>query len=134
MLALRKSVHLGSFLLGIALFTTPLAQEGDKGDLETDPYYKHLHLYFGPDVGYNYIYSHFSDELDKHGFQVDIKGLLSYSWTDITLDAGAGCPWARLRWLGWGIRSLIASGLKQINNYGNDPCQDQRCAKRHINP
>lgn len=77
--------------LGIAItFWAAAAKAAEKGDSENDPFWRRLFIFVGGDGGYNYISSHATDELNKHGYQGDAKGFLSYSWTDFTVDAGGG--------------------------------------------
>jgi outer membrane protein OmpA-like peptidoglycan-associated protein len=55
-----------------------------------DPFLNRLILFVGGDGGFTYISTKDTSELSRKGYQLDAKGLLSYSWSDITLDAGGG--------------------------------------------
>ena len=55
-----------------------------------DPFLHRIHLFGGGDIGYNYLGEGLGNELGKNGYQLNAKGLASYSWTHFTLDSGAG--------------------------------------------
>jgi outer membrane protein OmpA-like peptidoglycan-associated protein len=74
-----------------ATYPTVLRAEGSKkGDPVSDPFWHRLFVFVGGDGGYHFLSSNDAAELSKHGYQIDAKGLLSYSWKDVTADVGGG--------------------------------------------
>jgi outer membrane protein OmpA-like peptidoglycan-associated protein len=79
-----------ALVASLVLTSAAHAQSSAKGDPEKDMFWHNLYLFVGGDVGYNYISTNDAAELNKHGYQLEPKGLLSYSWRDITADVGGG--------------------------------------------
>ncbi len=74
----------------VCAFSTEHAESSIKGDPKTDPFWHRFMLFVGADGGYQYTSSDAAAELSKNGYQLDAKGLVSYSWKDVTVDGGGG--------------------------------------------
>lgn len=80
-------------VLGLMAATTALA---DSTESRTPP--RRLWLYFGLDAGYAKVSSGAPAlELDKSGYQISAKALLSYYWDSWVMDFGPGYSFNRLR-------------------------------------